>query len=836
MSVYDVEYRWFAGPAYAVVAGNGVRAALATWTAPDTGLPGTWTEITAKVSFAGKLQRTWSGSVIDWTCDVRGWDYDATLLAEGNAIACWQRFYQSDAWLPWTLRCVGMLSKRQDRDNYQHGHAWQATIVSHSRLLSSINAPRLTAGKIRLTAGATVTASAELAQTAYEADQGEFTGGSADVGADNVVDGNRNTVYISDAVPTATRPAMPAPANYPRITEIMLQPLAGWSAANTWWVEFIGGLGGLELILGSYAGGTYTYTVIKGNWGDPTYNEFNVICANRHFYELYNGAGSGGAATIIDLSEYATLPANWLTDGMIRLFSKGTEGSGSAQSALAWSATGASRDYHNVYTTFWNGATLNTGDMVAGQSVIYDGSGNVQDPANWINNADPSPGANSLGVSEVWLKVELPENICNTLDEVSASTDPIRLNNYLGWLATGASQGIILTNIFTWQTRDANGLHGITWVSAPAAPIPAGTQCYPYADGLAQTGYPVTATHIRRRKQPAIGHYKVYWSPYGGVRDCTETGWEADYYPVWHQVQENTQTLRLSAGLDNGTGRGYHWVRSMMYLIYAMADGGRAKVNEIEADIVQMALAVTGLPDVDNTESWNLAQWLFVTWADLPSGDFTNAAGTSGHRMGNHALAITPVAQVLSSLARTTGCLVSYNVTGGVTWQPDPWWPYNPPSASLIHALTAANVRGDVSTTLNTSDVEYVILNALSLDGDPHTVRCVYPQPWGASDPPVAALVTEINDLVLARDADALLVAQREFERLLIYTRTATLTVNDWGEWCAPGQRIRLTWDLDADGVAEISSWLVQGVTTTTEQRDGVKSLRTELSLRGFRG
>jgi hypothetical protein len=374
---YDVEYRWFAGPPYAVVAHNGVRAALATWTAPDTGKPATWTEITAKVSFAGKLQRTWSGPVIDWTCDVRGWAYDATLLAEGNALACWQRIYRPTGtvtapagWQAWTLRCVGMLSKRQDRDNYQHGHAWQATLVSHSRVLSSINAPRLTAGKIRLTTGATVTASAALTQTAYEADQGEFTGGSAEVDASKVVDGNRNTLYISNAMPTATRPAMPQTANYPRINEILLNPLAGWSAANTWWVEFIGGLGGLEIILGSYNGSAYSYTTVAGNWGDPPFNEFSVICANRQFYELYNGSGNGGVATIIDLSEYTTLPANWLTDGMIRLYSKGTAGSGSAQTALAWSSDGASRTYQNEYTTFWNGPTLNTTNMVAGQSVV----------------------------------------------------------------------------------------------------------------------------------------------------------------------------------------------------------------------------------------------------------------------------------------------------------------------------------------------------------------------------------------------------------------------------------------------------------------------------------
>lgn len=839
---YDVEYRWFAGPAYATLATTGVRAVFTAWTAPDTGLPGTWTEITTKVSFAGKLTRTWSGAVLDWTLDVRGLNYDATLLAEGNAIACWQRLHRPTGtdsapagWQAWTLRCVGLLSKRQDKDNYQHGHAWQATISSHARLLSAINAPRLTAGKIRLTEGAAATASPALAQTALEADQGEFTGGSANVSAGNVVDGSRNTVYISDAMPTATREV----ANTHSPTEIMLTPLAGWSAASNWWVEFVGGANGLEIILGAYSGGTYTYVTVSGNWGNPPQGDYCIICPNRQMFELYTGGGNGGVAQIIDLSEYATLPANWLADGMIRLQARGGSGSGSGD-VVAWSADGATRDYHNQYTTFFAGPTLNTTNMVAGHSMIRDDT--LPSPPRWKDNPNPSPGANSLGVDAAWVKVELPDNVCNTLDEVSSSTDPIRLNNYRSWLATDASQGIIANKVFTWQYRDANGLHGISWVVAPVSPIPAGTRCYPYVDSLAQTGYPVTATHIRRRKQPAIKHYKVYWSPYGSVRDFTQTGWETDYYPTFHETQENTQTLRLSDRLGwdanlNGDALPYRWVRSIMYLIYAMTDDGRAKVNEIEADIDQMALDATGLPDIDGTESWRLAQWLFTTWADLASGDFTAAAGASGHKLGNHALAITPVAQVLASLARATGCLVEYDVTGGVTWRPDPWWPFNLALSPLLYAFAAADVRGEVSATQNTPDVDYVILNALSLeDGDPHTVRYVYPQPYGASEPPVAAMVTEINDLVLSRDADAPLVAQSELEKMLVGARTATLTVKGVGEWCAPGQRVALTWDLNADGTAETTIWLVQQVTTTTEQRDGVKALRTDLSLRGFRG
>ena len=851
---YDVEYRWFVGPVYDVLARTGIEALWSTWTAPDTGKPSTWTDVTSQISFSGKFSRTCQAGVVDWSYDVRGEHYSAAVFPQGVSLVCWQRFWRPTGtltapagWQAWSVRFCGMLIRRTDTDDWRHGHTWSGTVVSSRELLSRVNAPRLVTGKIRVTDGASVTASTALTQPALEADQGEFTGGTAAVSADNVVDGSRNTLYISDATPTATVAERPAAlyGGVPWPSEVFVKPLAGWAPGTAWWVEVFQQRNQdsteLRVYLGDHTAGTYTTQRVYGDWAKLAKQEYAVFCGNRSIFDLYTGAGNSGAALIVDISQFATPPTNFLTDGLFMVAH--TELAWNPGGAIAWAPGGASRTYVIDGVTVWNGPTLDSDTLVAGQSWLnlFDGTDGAGS-GTWGINASPHPGTHTSGTSAVWLKVVLPDNVCVTLDEIDATSEGIRLDSYRGWVVPAwrdgaTAQGIVGGCVFDWLGRNATtGLTGVTWVNAPSAPIPAGTRCYPYVDSLAQTGYPVTATHLRRRKLPTVAHYKVYWSPYATARDFSESGWASDYYTHHHETLENAQTLRLSDELGDANTP-FLWVRSLMYLIYGMTDSGRAKVNEIEVDLAQMALDLTGAPGLDSSESWVLAQYLFSTWAGLAATDFVNQAGVGGHQMGQHALAITPVANVLADLARATGALCRYRTGGGLAWGADPWWPKNDSAPELLTTLTASTVRGALTYQNDPPALDYVILNALSLDGAPHTMRYVYPQPWGTTEPPIWAMVTEVSDRVLACDADAPMVAQREAERLITGAKTCRVTLTGPGEWCVPGQRVRLTWDFDADSYAETTAWTIATVTTSTEQAiDGTKKLATELLLQGFRG
>ena len=832
---FDVQFRYFGGIVYRSVAASGLAALTASWTSPDAPPIG-WTEITSRVSYASRVTQSWLGASLTFEAELSGWDYDDTLLDTGLAVVCFRRIWRPTGtgtapagWQAWHLAYIGEIVDKTNRDDYRHGQAWTRTIAGHDHLLSTKNAPRITAGRIRATEGASATGTGALSQPEQERDTGEFVGGRAAVDLANLVDGNTNTVYISRTIPNGTSNAFPGAYwdGAPQVAEIFFRPFPGWSVDRAWWIEVYNQRSQdpsarIGFMCATHANGVYTY-YSAGNgsdWSRLDSGRCGLFVANRTAFDQLNGSDNLGAQWIVDVSEHAAVH---LTDDSAIVV---------GGHIVAWAPGGAARTYNNwpVSGYAWDGPTLNSSLCGTGQSFHNTFGG------GFVINEYPHPGANGTGEGPIWLKVLLNENVCNTLDEVSAAATTIRLDNYRGWLqpTAGYRRGSLLGHVFRWTSRDGDGLHGVTWENAPASPIPQGTRCYPYENGIAQTGLPVTATHLVRRKPPAITNYRVYWSPYD-ARPYTDAGWQTDYYSHYHNQQGNTQNLRLSDTCGDGTND-YLWVRTILYLIDAMTDSGRVKLNEIEADVAQLALDVAATETLDGRNSFVLAHYLFREWCGLPPADIVDASYGGRHLMGEHALAITPVARVLDDLAQATGCLVDYRPQGGVWWIENPWWPLNADPAQNQYTFAAGAVRGEVELTKTPADTDYVILNGLSMEGQPHSIRAVYPTPFGTTEPPVWAIVQEISDRVVARDSDAKLVAQMELEKLALGSRTCRLTVAGVGEWCRPAQKVSLQWDLDGDGYAETSAWLIEQVTTITGGEGRQRGYETSLKLRSFRG
>lgn len=831
---YDVQLRYFGGIVYRSIAASGIATLLASFTDPDSPETG-WTEITDRISYASRITETWRGASITFQAELAGWDYDDTLLETGLSIICFRRIWRPTGtgtapagWQSWTVAYIGEIVDKLNKDDYRHGQEWTRTVVGHDHLLSTRNAPRIEAGKMSATEGAAVAGTGALATPEDERDTGEFVGGRASVALSNLVDDNINTVYISSIVPSGVE--NPFPDAYwdgaTLASEIFFRPHPGWSVDRAWWVEAYNQRANdptarVGFRCATHSGGVYTYYDVGNGsgWSGLSAGRCCLFVANRTAFDQLNGSDNISAEWIVDVSEHMAVhltddSAVWVGDQVI-----------------AWAPGGASRSYEFASYATWDGPTLDSSSCGTGQSLLNTfGSG-------WVVNDYPHPGSNGTGFGPVWLKVTLNENVCETLDEVSAASTSIRLDNYLGWVqpASGSKQGSILSNIFEWTSRDAtSGLQGVTWISAPGAPIPAGTRCYPYENSIAQTGFPITATHLVRRKQPAIKNYRVYWSPYA-ARSYTESGWATDYYDHYHDQQGNTQNLRLSDTCSDGTNT-YLWVRTVQYLIDAMTDAGRVKLNEIEADIAQGALDIAETDLIDGGNSFALAAYLFTDWCGWAAGDIADATNGGRHLMGDHALAITPVSRVFDDLAQATGCLAYYHMLGGVYWLEDPWWPLKANAASAQYAFDTTSIRGQVELIKMPSDVEYIILNGVSMEGGSHSIRAVYPTPYDTTEPPVWAIVQEIGDRIVARDADAKLVAEMELEKLAIGNRTCRLTVAGVGEWCHPPMRVTLAWDLDGDGVAETSTWLIEQVITTTSATAQDHSYETVLQLRSFRG
>lgn len=857
---FDVQYRYFSGQNWVGLIKAGLSQ-LSGWTAPDTGKPETWTEITDKVAYSSRFTQTLTGSSIAWVADLSGWDYNNLLMGQGIAVVCWRRIYRPTGtvtapagWQPWLIEFIGEFTDTEQQADYKAGKTWSRQVTGYNNWLGRYNAPRITAGKIDIVdSTATLTGASELSQPELEKDKGEFVGGTADVSLDNVKDGNKNTVYISQEIPEGVDTPWP-PDRWDGncyIMEFCIKPIPGWPVERSWWAEVYWARGqnpGPPEILGAYRDDQGQTHYWNGGGGPSlSQGESGLFVAHRQtFDELWGGDNVGGK-WVFDVSNRCDCKLT--LDGALLI----------GGDCYAWSPGGQWRDY--VFNRSWvniefHGYTLDSNTIPAGSSwwMKVDGqplNGYHDWFPHWplVINSFPHPGANRNGSWPIWIKVQLADNVCTTLDEISASSQTIRLDNYKSWLAPDwrggeHSYGIVGGYVFDWTSRDSNGLHGVTWhAPVPSAPIPAGTRCYPYVNNESMTGYPLVSTSLVRRKLPAISHYKVYWSRYlcrdWGVYEeepVRSNGWEADYDAHFHEQNGNTQNLKLTDSCATAT-KPYRWVRTFQYLIYHMTDNGRVKVNEIDAELYQGATDLQGSPTYDGSDATVLAEYLWLNWCQLPVADFYPSITRACHKMGQHALAITPVTKVYDDLAAATGCLVWFKPTGGVAFIDDPWWPLNS-GYSAPYTFQMSDVRGEVTYEEHPVYIDYMILNALSIDGDPHSLRYIYPSPPpGQSEPPVWAMVSESNNKVISKDSHASSIAQMELRKLTEGARSCSFIIKGVGEWCSPGIKVWTYFDNDGDGYEELRCWIIEAVTNDrSKTADGQMSYTTTVSLRGLWG
>ena len=920
---FSIQYRYFSGPVFSSVLEDGVTALFNSWTAPDTGRPGGWTEITSRVSFRGSFASKKQGSSVTWTADLQGYDYSEALLGLSVTIVAWRQVYRPTGtvgapagWQSWELDFIGQIIERGETLDYRNGEEWTRKVGGIDTFLAGYNGPRLTTGIIRVTEGATVNGSTPLAQPELERDRGEFVGGSTTVSADNVVDGKPNTVYISDTVPASSANSWPGTHwdGWTVVSEVFFKPIPGWPLERSWWVEIFNAreqddTSGFGLTSGRFLGGdpsndgNYVYDNVSG-WPDRLERgHFAVVCANREIFDKLCGGARVGAKFVVDASQYNPNFNLHPTDGGVAT----GEGGG-----VAWSPGGAERRYsfwHSGYAA-WNPTAGVDSDLVlTGYSIVWNGGwpgvNNSMRADKFVIEPSPHPGNPGATNDSAWLKVTLPDNVCQLTAPVTGASTVIPLNNYRGWIAPyegETRQGVVQGNVFNWTSRDATGLKGVTWVNVPGAEIPVGTRVYPYENGIAQTGLPLTSTSIVRRKSPVIENYRAWWA-YAEARDYNDVGWASDYYTHFHTVTRNSD-LKITdeLGIDQSP---YLWVRTITYVIdrmlsprarltaeaydasvlevddttgwpatgtvsvfqpgaprivksysskdlhhlyltsqmmwiYAVGsevineDFSRAKVNEITADLYQRALDWEGQPDLDGSRSADLAKYILTAWVGLKAEDFVDQSKLSTHIIGQHALAITPITTVLDDLARVTGCIVWYGRNGKIYWRSDHWWP-NAEWDPGEFTFDGDSVRGQASHSNTRSEVSHVILNALSVDGDPHPVRVVYPIPGGNGEPPPWAITKEINELVITRDADGVKLAQMKLEELLLGTRAIRLVTVGPGEWCMPSLKVYTYLDLDGDGSPETVPWLIEEVNTSRDMDESAKSYTTELTLRSFR-
>ena len=831
----------------------GVTTTLAGWTDPDTGLPTGWTEITAITAWRHEFNWSSTGNSATWEATLSGHDYDEDLLRIGVAVVQWRRYWTPNGWLvwgagwqPWERAFVGQFVSANDADTYKHGQAWQRKVRGVDSVLARFNAPRITAGAPDITTGSQVTVKGDdtLAMPELEKDSSEFIGGLADVQPTNICDGKSQTVFISQSTPGILEDLEPYGAKedgYIRVTEVFFAPIAGFPLDQSWWFEVHNCKNRpvpVSIEAGRWYDGVnerYEYIQQPEGWKETLDPErFGIFCANRGVFETLTG-GAAAAQWVIDMSQYDATFTLDPSDGYVS--SEGCRGT------IIWAPGGVTRRAGAT----WNGGAPNydatdtfDSDLIpqySGYSVrrklnYYQGTPGG-DATDFSLNMYPSPGDHSSALGGVALLVTLPENICLLANSIDVTSTAIQLDNYIAWGETGA--GVVEGDIFTYTGRSAVlGLTGVTR-DAPTAHF-AGARVFPVISDAAQTGYPCTAIKLFRRKTPYLERFQLYWSYMAEPRMYQEDGWRGDYAEQWfdkggcNQAEHVLYILPYDAWIPEHMPAG--WVRSVLLVIDHMTDDGRAKLNELIVKPSQLQINVSGVPDM-NATSATLALWLLETYLGLWATDFVDDSAGAFHALGNYALAVTPMSQVLEDLARKTGCYVEYNPNGIIYWRTDQRWPLTPWRVAALD-FTAGMWRGELRFSDDAPVLNAVVLDAVALDTEePRPVRAVYPPPMPpGTEPPLGAQAQELDGYVVASETDARLVAEREFKRL---TNAGTLEFTATGvvDWLVPGMLISVSYDWGS-GAAATRYYQVEQVAQQRALTQGQQAFTDTVTARRF--
>jgi len=826
---------------------------------------GGWVEVTSRIHARGSLVQEWSGAAVRWHTELQGQDYSADYFGVDRAILCLRRIVRGaydSGWVVWWLGCI---EAGQWRDDYRHGAAWQRAVRGTDATLRLTDAPRMTAGRINVADGAGVAAFSTLGTPASEAGNGEFVGATADVGAGNVIDQRLNTVWIGQLPPTSTTEALStSPITGAMIDEVFFYPLAGFDAAKCWWFEVVNTTATNETIsvwgwfLAYTAAGQHVALYIpRGTSIKP--GERIVVCGDRAAFEAY----TGGAPSAIQVYAANELPDSYVCTGFtdkggtphqyninltrttrvnLTLNAAGgyvmrvpgdLNGIGGGLSGLDGVKWGTDRTLPSglnateVATYLWNGAPVAIGSLTAGQSLRRNPTGggaggggtDSNTAADWQIETYPVPGDKFATSRYDWVRVDLLPHDSTLETSITPSATAIAITEgTLGWPASG--DGVVESDTFSYTGRTATELTGVTGLTSSHT---AGALLYPYANGVAQTGWRLTSVKLRRRPGLAYIRRCEVWvaettppTHHPDGADPADVAWRMDYTEPHYSRSNLNGFTGLGGGPDLviqlAPDTGGRWVRSLLVNILEMypdageVTGARAKLNEVELTLDEMTLPDQGVTSLPNACAGDFAGYLVDEYSWLQASDFLDLTQAGWGELGAVATAIQPLPVVLEDLANIHGCIIMWGVDGQLTWLRDPWWPggitaHPDCAAGPIYRWEPATVRGEIVFEQRQTEVTGVAVTAQDGEGNPLERVTAPPGVTGSG----------------VREFTGLTVAHQDAARLLAYKlelreknqEHCTLTVRGLGEWCWPTQTYYVEWP---DGT-ERGTWIAERVT-----------------------
>ena len=830
-SAYDVEFRYYTSSL------DYNAAELANINVNSTYTPSAdWTAITDIVRNA-TCNDIWAddGGSRDFTVTITGNTYNSTTLATGKACLAMRRMSDGTTWSSWLVWWIGWFASMPGvRDDYRAGGDWGMQVESLSRFTRSDDCPALRFGKTNIASGKSVTVSGTLGTPMLEAGNGEYLGYTSEIDAGDAVDGNMDTLWISEDAPSVTAevPSFPGdPPNY-AINEIFYWPV-GYDYTYGWIEIFCrggqsdaesGGLGIQSWYLYSASTGL-TLDFAKSNISDilksggtdddgNTIYHYAILCYDeRKFRDMFDAGDavviewrnmvctdwSSGSAWSYDPTGdilVANYPPNTLTDR--ECVAIGTI-----------DATG----YSGWNSSATNITTPSQGHSVRRNPAGYCTSANYSVAGDFTEELYPSPGHHQTSLPAGWeyISVDLG-TISFSLEQELAPADTL-LYTVAGTAGlTKAGQILMDGNILTYTDRTS------TTLAVPAgvrtATYAAGTVFQQYASGVATDHWLVNEVGWKRPyivdgTTPRVPQYfRVYTSAASSPIYPPDNNWKTDW--DWRFNTENNLDSTWEHTIQPGR------YRHVMLVVRQMSDEGRVKINELEVHPAYWTVTGGGNPILANGMLDDVFDYLLTTQfgllASQVSTDYNVYVGPFDTRQAKYHT-------ILVQLARQAGLVVSYNKDATISIVRDPSYPMHDLSVTT-HTFNRTNMQ----------NFEYVKqwprIRQVEVNGyNPNTQR-TYTARYPSEPSSTGELVTVDVEYILGSREEAMNLAKSVYLNLVFYNnRGGFMPVGPVSDWLEPLQRIRITWDLDAGVNDDVDSlFLVTAVSTQVDLTYGNKA------------
>lgn len=551
----------------------------------------------------------------DFTIELSGRQYNRHVMLPDATVLVLERATPDGVfgtWTNWRVFAVGYADQWNTTGSVTPRYketSWTIKAPSISTYIFGERVNNRQYGLVDLAPSASVTASSTLGNPLVETD--EVAGGVGAISADNVIDGDPKTVWISSVAPNTPNESTTGTGLV--IQEVMANPYPGAPASLQWILITDFGLSGSQT---RYMGNYYitTNTTVYGAGSPPNFfdnfirlpditlnanNPSLILCQNLQVFQSFYGTESNIPAhdwrQLRGWNQSSTFPADTLTLDLnnevihLRLFQAHI--SPHIQDMLAW-GTPANKFKTGDHTSQWTGGNLAA--PTAGTSYRRSPFGeDTNTAADWVSETNPMPGDAIDDDNDEWLKLDLGVFTVRTAQSMASGSSPgpgetLTLTDVGPLWDAGELQ--IDSEILSYTEKDettntvtigSRGTHGTTATSHSN-----NTLVYDYETSLgANRLYIVDEVDILRErvttgagvpivpqdvalwistlttpKVPGDANYRVDWVGSDAVRKALKN--RATFIPLPIPPQK---------------------ARHLLIRVHRMSDGGRAKINEVRA-------------------------------------------------------------------------------------------------------------------------------------------------------------------------------------------------------------------------------------------------------------